>query len=194
MQPHYVLIDYENVQPKDLARLNGQPYEVVVFVGANQTKIPFELAAALQVRGQCGGRYVQISGNGRNALDFHIAFHLGELTAKNSGASFCVISRDGGFDPLIDYLRSKQIDVRRSASLDALLPPPDETLAVVIDRLRSMGPARPRRTKTLASTINAVFGKKLDERAIQALIEALAGRRVISVKEGKVTYSAFKVS
>jgi hypothetical protein len=137
---------------------------------------------------------VQISGNGRNALDFHIAFHLGELTAKHVDAAFHVISKDAGFDPLIEYLRSRQIDVRRSESLIDLLPPSDEKLATVIARLRSMGPARPRRAKTLASTINAVFDKGLDEGAIQALIGALAGRREIALQDGKVTYPAFKAS
>jgi hypothetical protein len=84
--------------------------------------------------------------------------------------------------------------VRRSESLTALLPPSDEKLAAVITRLRSMGPARPRRAKTLASTINAVFDKGLDEGTIQALIGALAGRREIALQDGKVTYPAFKAS
>ena len=40
MKTTYVLIDYENVQPKDLASLHGQSLKVLVFVGANQTKVP----------------------------------------------------------------------------------------------------------------------------------------------------------
>jgi hypothetical protein len=207
----YVLVDYENVQPKDLALLDGQAFEVVVFLGEHQNKIPLELAAALQQRG-ARGRYVQISGNGRNALDFHIAFHLGELAAKNADASFHVISKDGGFDPLVEYLRAKRIDVRRFESLGALVAPrktarseaaptepaptepapSEDQLAAVITRLISMGPARPRKTKTLASTINAMFGKGLEEAAIQGLIDALARRHEISVKDGKVTYPARK--
>ena len=51
MKKNYVLIDYENVQPKNLARLNGHPFKVLVFIGANQEKVPFELASTLQSLG-----------------------------------------------------------------------------------------------------------------------------------------------
>jgi hypothetical protein len=192
MKTTYVLIDYENVQPDDLVLLEGQPHEVVLFVGAQQSKVPVALATALQARGPLA-RYVQISSNGRNALDFHIAYELGQLTAQHPSACFHVISKDKGFDPLIEHLRSKGLDVHRSETLGALLPSSDEDqLATVIARLVSMGPARPRRTKTLASTINAMFGKELQEAAIQGLIDALARRHEISVENGKVTYPVRK--
>jgi hypothetical protein len=191
MPAHYVLIDFENVQPNDLALLEGQPHEVVLFVGAQQTKVSLAVAAALQARGPLG-RYVQISGNGRNALDFHIAYELGVLTTKDPGARFHVISKDTGFDPLIEQLQSKQLDVRRSESLAALVTPSEEQLAAVITRLIGMGEARPTRAKTLANTINAMFGKELEEAAIQGLIDALARRHGITVKDGKVTYPAGK--
>ena len=50
MTARYVLIDYENVQPKDLALLDGQPVHVIVFLGASQKSVPTELAMALQAR------------------------------------------------------------------------------------------------------------------------------------------------
>ena len=191
MPAHYVLIDFENVQANDLALLEGQPHEVVLFMGAQQTKVSLAVAAALQARGPLG-RYVQISGNGRNALDFHIAYELGVLTTKEPDACFHVISKDTGFDPLIEQLRSKQLDVRRSESLAALVTPTEEQLAAVITRLIGMGDARPTRAKTLANTINAMFGKELEQAAIQGLIDALARRHGITVKDGKVTYPAGK--
>jgi len=191
MRAHYVLIDYENVQPNDLALLDGQPHAVVLFVGAQQTKVPLDLAAALQSRGSLG-RHVHISGNGRNALDFHIAYELGVLAAKDPSACFRVISKDAGFDPLIEHLRSKQLDVLRYESLAELLSPSEDQIAAVITRLVSMGPARPRRTKTLASTINAMFGKSLEEAAIQELIDALARRHEIAITDGKITYPVRK--
>ena len=55
-----------------------------------------------------------------------------------------------------------------------------------------MGEARPRRAEGLANTINAMFGKELQEAAIQGLIDALARRHGITVKDGKVTYQASK--
>ena len=191
MPAHYVLIDYENVQPSDLELLEGQPYEVVLFVGAQQKKVPAALAAALQSRGPLG-RYVEIGGNGRNALDVHIAYELGELAAKDPTARFHVISKDAGFDPLIEHLRSKQLDVHRAESLAVLLSPSEEQIAAVISRLISMGEARPQRAKALASTISAVLGKEIEQAAIQGLIDALARRHEISVEDGKVTYPVRK--
>ena len=73
MLTHYVLIDFENVQPKSLSALGGHPFKVKVFVGANQTKVPMDLARALQPMGE-NAEYIPISGNGRNALDLHVAF------------------------------------------------------------------------------------------------------------------------
>ncbi len=43
----YVLIDYENVQPKDLSLLQGRQCRTLVFVGKNQ-KLAVECANALQ--------------------------------------------------------------------------------------------------------------------------------------------------
>ena len=59
------------MQPKDLRLLDGQVLEVIVFLGASQSKISAELATAMQRRGQ-DGEYVRINGNGRNALDFEL--------------------------------------------------------------------------------------------------------------------------
>ena len=48
---NYVLIDYENVQPKNLEILKGHEFIVKVFVGSKQTRVPNELSAALQAFG-----------------------------------------------------------------------------------------------------------------------------------------------
>jgi hypothetical protein len=195
MRTNYVLIDYENVQPKDLALLNGHPFMVFVFVGASQNKISTELAEAMQARGE-NGRYVRISGNGRNALDFHIAFHLGELAAKDPEGFYHVISKDTGFDPLLEHLKARGIRAQRSKGLAEMpilgLSGPktmDEKLDSIIKNLRSRGSARPRKRKTLASTIHALFSKQLAEGEIETFIDALAERRAISVEDGKVSYN-----
>jgi hypothetical protein len=49
---NYVLIDFENVQPTNLAILAKHSFKIYVFVGANQCKIPFDLASALQALGK----------------------------------------------------------------------------------------------------------------------------------------------
>ncbi len=190
MNTKYVLIDHENVQPKDLALLDGQPLRVIVFLGANQARLSADLAMALQARGE-NGRYVKINANGRNALDFHIAFYLGELAAKEPSASFHVISKDGDYDPLLKHLRSRGIDAHGAATLASLLPPPaaEDSVGQTIAYLQSAGTARPRRVTTLGNAINARSGNKLEQAEIDRVIAELLRRGVISVSEGKVAYA-----
>ena len=71
MTTNFVLIDYENVQPKELALLRGDSFKVKLFLGADQAKIPVALAAALHALGT-NAEYVLFESGGPNALDFHI--------------------------------------------------------------------------------------------------------------------------
>ena len=103
---NYVLIDLENVQPKNLEILKNHPFKVYVFVGANQAKVTYDLASAMQEFGG-NAKYIKISGNGPNALDFHIAFYVGELSKIDPEAYFHIISKDTGFDPLIKHLKER---------------------------------------------------------------------------------------
>ena len=105
---NYVLIDLENTQPEHLSVLAGQNFRVLVFVGQNQSKISFDLVSAIQHLGK-NAEYIKIQGNGPNALDFHIAFYIGQFSTENSDSHFHIISKDKGFDPLIKHLESKKI-------------------------------------------------------------------------------------
>lgn len=116
MPKHFILIDFENVQPTSLGALQGGEHQVRVFVGASQNRVPLELAAALQAFGS-NAEYIQITGNGSNALDFHIAYAIGHLSALHPDARFTIVSRDTGFDPLIKYLAHKNVVCKRVATL-----------------------------------------------------------------------------
>jgi len=191
---NYVLIDFENVQPKNLELLSKNPFKVLVFVGANQTKVPYDLAEAMQRMGE-NAKYIQITGNGKNALDFHIAFYIGELATKDSSAHFHIISKDTGFDPLIRHLKSKKIHIQREKDL-AEIPilrmdsaaPPDDKISIIVKNLIGRAQSRPRKEKTLANSINSWFTKKLDEKELNALIQSLKNKGYITVKDGNVSY------
>lgn len=51
----YVLIDYESLQPPVLATLQGEDARVLVFVGAQQNRISFDFANAMQPLGTRAG-------------------------------------------------------------------------------------------------------------------------------------------
>lgn len=112
----FFLIDFENVQPKSLGALKPGTCRIKLFLGQTQSKLTVELWQALQPFGD-DVESVQISGNGPNAVDFHIAFYIGRLAHMNPGASFVIVSRDTGFDPLVKHVVGLKIPCKRIADL-----------------------------------------------------------------------------
>jgi len=169
-----------------------------VFVGANQTKVPFDLATVMQNFGD-NAQYIKISGNGQNALDFHIAFYIGQLSLQDPAGLFHIISKDKGFDPLIKHLRTKKIKVYREKDL-AEIPVlrissstnNDEKINAIIKNLAGRGQSRPRKVKTLANTINSLFTQKLNENELNDLIKVLKDRKFIVVKDNNISYKLSK--
>lgn len=195
VKTNYVLIDYENVQPEAMAVLAQEHFKVIVFVGANQAKVTFEVASALQQMGD-RAEYVKITGNGSNALDFHIAFYIGVLAGIEPDAYFHIVSKDTGFDPLIQHLKGKKILACRSKDVTdipivkaANSKSPADRVAVVIADLKRRGASRPRAVKTLSSTISGIFQKQISDQDVASLIATLQKQGVVTVNGTKVTYS-----
>lgn len=195
MRTNYVLIDYENVQPEDVSLLKQDHFRVIVFVGAHQSKIAFETAAALQQMGS-NAEYVKISGSGSNALDFHIAFYIGQIAEKDPEAYFHIVSKDAGFDPLLSHLKSRKFRALRVKTVSEIpllkaghIRSTPDRMAVIIDDLHRRGAARPRTVTTLKSTIGALFQKQLSPAEIDALVIALQARGYVSIVENKVSYN-----
>lgn len=96
----HVLVDWENVQPKDsnIRTLVPDVTDVWIFHGPNQRKVgenqkSFGAAATL----------IPISRSGKNALDFHLSFYMGYITSRNPDARFVVISNDQGYGPMLEH-------------------------------------------------------------------------------------------
>jgi hypothetical protein len=194
MTTNYVLIDYENVQPKNLELLQDHPFKVLVFVGQNQARVPFDLADSMQLLGK-DARYIKIAGNGQNALDFHIAYYIGELAAREPNANFHIISKDRGFEPLIRHLRGKKIRVNRERDLGEIpelqlsrTTSLDEQIAAIVQNLGGRGQSRPRKVKTLQNTINSLFTEKLNQDQLNAIVSEMKKRKLIVINQNNVSY------
>jgi len=195
LRTNYVLIDYENVQPEAMAVLNKEHFKVIVFVGANQAKVTFEVASVLQQMGE-RAEYIKISGNGSNALDFHVAYYIGALASKEPDAYFHIVSKDTGFDPLITHLKTRKIFACRSKDVTDIpivkasnSKSPSEKIAVIVADLKRRGASRPRAVKTLTSTISSMFQKQLPEQELQSLLNELKEQGLITVAGTKVSYA-----
>lgn len=203
---HYILIDHENVPTLDLGEIREQPVKVLVFLGKQTTKLA---VGDVQKLIACGDKVqlVTISGHGKNALDFHIAYYIGQITAQDSTARIHVVSKDTGFDPLIAHLQQDGKHAQRTAAMPKLGPSPrkkpagkatplpvavDPPLDRLITLLTNNAKARPRKRRTLASSIASHFkqlGLTLDSAQVDALIAKLAERGMITIDaQGSVTY------
>lgn len=194
MRTNFILVDYENVQPKDLGLLKDGPFKVKVFLGPNQSKVSVALATTLQCLGN-NAEYVVLETAGTNALDFHIAYYIGVLSCENPSAFFHIISKDSGFDPLIKHLKGKKVFAQRSTCIADIpyfkptLPaaPDAQVEAVVADLVRRKA-SKPRTQKTLLSTLHALFKKELSEQQLSQLFASLCSRGIVKVEGTKVTY------
>jgi len=212
---NHVLIDYENVQPKTLAALRGASFRVLVFVGVAQAKVSIEVAEALQALGP-DARYVRCSGAGSNALDFHIAFYIGELSSKGPEDHFHIVSKDTGFDPLVHHLRARGLRVTRAPSVESLpmLRAAEQKAAKaaavvqngaaaqtggpavavapikrVVEALRKQGSKRPASPKTLLNAIGAIYQGAMPVAEREHLVQQLHQRGWVRIHGSKVTYA-----
>jgi len=192
---NFVLVDFENVQPNDIGLLKEGPFKVKVFLGPNQSKIPVALAATLQSLGE-SAEYIILETAGKNALDFHIAYYIGALSAVEPRALFHIISKDTGLDPLLKYLKGNKIFAQRSTCIADIpyfkpsLPVEQEAqVEAVIANLVRRKTSKPRTQKTLLSTLHALFKKELSEQQLAALFAELCKRGVVKVDGANVSYS-----
>ena len=169
-------------------------YKVVVFVGANQPKVTYEVASTLQKLGE-RATYIKINASGTNALDFHIAYYIGRLAVNEPDAYFHIISKDKGFDPLIAHLKDHKIFAARSSDIPeislvktATATTATDKVAIILTKLKNQNTSRPRTVRTLSSTINALFQKTLASDQLASLIEELVSQKIILVTDNKVSY------
>lgn len=188
---HVLFVDLENVQKLDLS-LVPQDMRVMIFCGATQKKLPTDLVMQMQ---PLGARLTlkPISGQGRNALDFHIAFYLGREVERNPKTACVVLSGDTGFDPLIKHLRSEGFRCRRVTSMkdafaaqeNTAVSKPDEFTRLIM-HLKN-GKARPAKRKGLAGTVKSLF-PKLAEDARATLVQRLFDESYVRETDKALSY------
>jgi PIN domain len=191
-----LLVDYENVQNLDLSVVQEQDIEIRIFIGQTQHKIPVELVQATQRLGQ-RVEWIKIEGTGSNALDFHIAFYLGQFSKDNDRNSFLILSKDKEFDPLIKYIKKNKINCRRIQSLldlskkkDVPISPNPNSAAKIVENLSKIQKERrPRTRKTLRQHVKSLFlQKKLNDPEIDSLVNTLFTQKNISEINNNLTY------
>ncbi len=189
MVDRVLFVDLENIQTMDLSRV-APDVRVMVFYGVTQKKLPEELVVQAQPFG-ARLRWIKIAGQGPNALDFHIAYYLGQELAQRPKADCVVLSRDTGFDPLVRHLQAADHACRRVVSLKDAYPV--EEAAAEADHysrlvaLLKNEKARPTRRKGLAGKVKSWFPHLADS-ARQALVEQLLQESKVRETGTTLTY------
>jgi hypothetical protein len=167
-------------------------YRVLIFVGRSQNNIPFTIASEAQRLGE-RLQWVKIEGDGRNNLDFHLAFYLGRLSTKHAESKFLVLSKDKGFDPMIRHAVSVGMQCSRIESLTGvaaatptIADPHFEKAFKVLSGTEKK--ARPRKRKTLEAQISSFFQKE-PENEIQRIVNVFFEQNLITETDNALTYN-----
>ncbi len=188
----YLYIDYENVQDVQVEVIK-KSVKVAIIVGQDQTKVPIDLVQKTQPFGNAV-EWIQVSGKGRNALDFFIAFFLGRDVAADRSKSFIIYSKDSGYDPLINYLKKSGVKARRIVSFQEL----DQNKPIQIDEAgvkkvrESLGKLaankRPKKRSSLQGFIVDLL-KSAAKQDIEAIVEDLFIKKLVYEENGIIKYA-----
>ncbi len=202
---NHVFVDFENVHEVDLSIIGTKAVSLTLLLGANQNRLDAELVEKM-LEHSASVQLIRLTSSGKNALDFALAYYVGRAVSDNPGGYIHIISKDTGFDPLIEHLRSRHIAAHRHDSFATLtfsrapkaaaeIPKPDpakqaEHFTRALERLRKNRTNRPKKKKTLLSHLKSSLGKDATEADAAKLLEQLRKAGHLSVGEkDAVTYN-----
>ena len=188
-----LLIDYENIQNINLEQIEKADYRIYVFIGESQNKIPFDLVKSAQ---KLGGKleWIKIDGNGSNALDFHVAYYLGNQIERNRDNEYVILSKDKGFDPLVRFITKQNVKCRRINSIIEISSPQqgkehNNEYRKVLENLKKIEKVkRPRKRNTLKQHVKSLLGKTLSDEIFNEIIDQLFIEKIVSEENGKIIY------
>lgn len=200
-----LLVDFENVQTIDVQHIPPD-YRIAIFCGANQKSASLDLTARLQDLGS-RVQWHRVSGTGKNALDFHIAFHIGRVLERQEASEFVILAKDTGYDPLVKHVATLGIPCKRVAAVSEIhgtppaqsgqsaRPTPKASLpaSAELERVKAnLGKVqknkRPRKRATLTKYVSTIFGNKLAKAELTALVDDMFRRKLVSEANNAIGY------
>jgi hypothetical protein len=193
MFDRYVFVDYENVQDIKTEIITDST-KLMIIVGEEQSKVPIGLVQKTQPFGN-SVEWVRVSGKGRNALDFFIAYFLGQYVALDKTKRFIIYSKDTGYDPLINYLKLNGINTERIVSYQELsdkvtIKIDENSIKKIRDNLYKV-PAnkRPKKRSSLTGHLKSLFLNGKNKEELEKLIEDMFIKKLIYEENGIIKYS-----
>lgn len=197
---NHVFVDCENVHEFDEKVIGEKAVNFTFLLGINNTR--FDVAVVQKLVAHAASvLLIRLELSGKNAVDFALAYYLGRRVLADPTAYFHIVSKDKGFDPLIEHLRSQHVNARRHDDFATLtfsgskkpvastLPTNNTLESRVLGHLRKNVKDRPTTKKRLERGLITFAGKTASAADISALIEKLHKNGKIEFgPTGAVTY------
>jgi len=190
-----ILVDFENIQKLEFEHIDTTDTDILIFVGRSQSKIPFQLVEKAQTLGE-HLRWLKIAGDGKNNLDFHLAFELGRLCEQyKNDVELIILSKDSGYDSLIKYINDLKGHVSRIANAAELadstkqLPTSNFTSNIVANLTKINNQKRPRTRTTLKKHIESLLRDKASSNEIDSIIEEMFIKGLMTLTNNRLKYN-----
>lgn len=210
---NHVFVDVENVKVIDPEVIGAKNLRLHLFLGPQQKKLDVEVVEKLLEHSQTV-QMIRSPKPGRNALDFVLAYHLGQAVQDDPMGYFHLVSKDTGFDALVELLKSRHVKVKRHDDWDALrfhsvakphvtvdaprksapapsvgAPTLSPIAAKLLENLRKSEKNRPKKQKTLVTHAKNFSGKdKPDAEAEKVVTELQRAGHLTIDEKGTVSY------
>ncbi len=185
---HYLFVDLENITPKSLSGLPSD-HMVYVFVGDKQGKMSMDLAESMLERGP-NVKLIRINGTGKDALDFHIAYHLGRLCEKDKSASYDILSKDKGFDTLVKYLQEEGLRCSRIEKVPSKISEGSELKSMLNNFIAHITglPEKTRPKKVAKLKAYLKHWAHQDESLVDPILDGMVSEKRIEIEGEKIKY------
>lgn len=108
------LIDYENVADAGVVGVDTLTADdtVIIFYGSKIKSVAYESLIAI-TSSAASIEHLKAEKTAKNYLDFQLTTYLGYKLGKEHFDEICVVSKDSGFDAVVDFWMEKGYSIRR---------------------------------------------------------------------------------
>lgn len=112
------LIDYENTGVKGLAGIERLKEEdqIILFYGPKTGSIPFDEHVRIS-QSASHVEYIKTTKTAKNYLDFQLTTYLGFLIAQTPVKEYHIVSKDSGYDSVIDFWSKRGLVMKRQDNI-----------------------------------------------------------------------------
>ena len=135
------LVDYENVSDAGVVGVDTltESDTVIIFYGSKVKSVAYESLIAI-TNSKASIEHLKAEKTAKNYLDFQLTTYLGYKLGKENFNEIFVISKDSGFDAVVDFWSEKGYTIKRQEAI------------VVAEKPEATPEDRPKRTYTRRTT------------------------------------------